>query len=95
MADYVAHYRSPNGSAARAMGLFEFSSDARLNTKALAHDARMKMLEMYGKEAVAWQIDKIERRKARPSNSDGQLELDFRDPVAVPKRRRSRDVGKL
>ena len=48
MATYIAHYQSPKGSYERERGLFEFESDARAGTKANAHDARMKMLELFG-----------------------------------------------
>ena len=90
MQTYIAHYRSLNSSAERATGLFEFESDARLNSKGNQHDARMKMLELFGKEAVSWTIDKIERKKARETKTDGQLEFDFREPCAPRKRRASK-----
>ena len=86
MQTYLAHYRSPNASAERARGLFEFESDARAGTKANLHDARVRMLELFGKDAVGWSIDKVERKTARAENADGQLELDFREPK--PERRR-------
>ena len=54
MQTYLAHYRSPNASADRARGLFEFESDARAGTKANLHDARVRMLELFGKDAVSW-----------------------------------------
>ena len=86
MQTYLAHYRSPNASAERARGLFEFESDSRAGTKANLHDARVRMLELFGKDAVGWSIDKVERKTARAENADGQLELDFREPK--PERRR-------
>ena len=49
MQTYIAHYSSPSASAQRAKGVFEFESDARANTKGNNHDARMRMLELYGK----------------------------------------------
>ena len=61
MATYIAHYQSPKGSYERERGLFEFESDARAGTKANAHDARMKMLELFGASAVSWTIEKVER----------------------------------
>ena len=61
MQTYIAHYSSPSASAQRAKGVFEFESDARANTKGNNHDARMRMLELYGKDAVSWTIDKVER----------------------------------
>ena len=59
MQTYIAHYSSPSASAQRAKGVFEFESDARANTKGNNHDARMRMLELYGKDAVSWTIDKV------------------------------------
>lgn len=87
MQTYLAHYRSPNASADRARGLFEFESDARAGTKANLHDARVRMLELFGKDAVSWSIDKVERKTARAEKADGQLELDFRAPKPERKRK--------
>ncbi len=87
MQTYIAHYRSPNASSERAKGLFEFESDARVGTKANAHDARVRMLEIFGSDALSWSIDKIEKKKATESHSDGQLELDFRAPKPERKRK--------
>lgn len=78
MQTYVAHYRSPAASDARATGCFEFESEHRAGTKANQHDARMRMLEMYGNEAVSWSIDEVELKRATGQQLDGQLELDFR-----------------
>lgn len=92
MPTFIAHYKSPNASMARAMGMFEFESEARLGTKAIAHDARMKMLETYGKEAVSWNVEKIERKKEkRVDHVDGQLELDFRTPAPERKRAKKKE----
>ena len=87
MATYIAHYQSPKGSYERARGLFEFESDARAGTKANAHDARMKMLELFGASAVSWTIEKVERKRVSELHSDGQLELDFRAPKPERKRK--------
>lgn len=87
MQTYLAHYRSPNASDVRARGLFEFESDARAGTKANLHDARVRMLELYGKEAVGWSIDKVERKAVREEKADGQMELDFRAPKPERKRK--------
>lgn len=91
MQTYIAHYRSPNASASRAKGLFEFESEARMGTKANAHDARIRMLELFGNVALSWTIDKIERKKVTASHSDGQLELDFRAPKPERKRKVKRE----
>ena len=66
MQTYIAHYRSPSASAQRAKGVFEFESDARAGTKANGHDARMRMLELFGKDAVSWTIDKVDFRAPKP-----------------------------
>ena len=87
MQTYIAHYRSPNAADTRARGLFEFESDARANTKANLHDARVRMLELFGKDAVGWSIDKVERKPAKAEKTDGQLELDFRAPTPERKRK--------
>ena len=91
MQTYIAHYRSPAASDARATGLFEFQSDARAGTKANSRDARLRMLELYGKAAVSWTIDKVERKRSREAVSDGQLELDFRAPKPVRKRAKKKE----
>ena len=88
MATYIAHYQSPKGSYDRERGLFEFESDARAGTKANAHDARMKMLELFGASAVSWTIEKVERAGAAPA--EGQLALDFRPPKPERKRKHSK-----
>lgn len=85
MGTFVAHYVSPSGSSARAKGTFEFESDARAGSKALAHDARLKLLELFGADAVAWSIDRIERKRSRACEAPGQMELDFRAPKRVRK----------
>ncbi len=70
----------------RERGLFEFESDARAGTKANAHDARMKMLELFGASAVSWTIERKWSAPAPPpprkreKTTDGQLALDFRPP---------------
>lgn len=95
MATYIAHYQSPKGSYERERGLFEFESDARAGTKANAHDARMRMLELFGASAVSWTIEKVERAGAAPAEkrektTDGQLALDFRPPKPERKRKHSK-----
>ena len=72
----------------RGTGLFEFESDSRANTKGNLRDARLKMLELYGKDAVSWTIDSVERKKASVASQDGQLALDFRPPK--PERTRAK-----
>ena len=88
MATFIAHYVSPEGSKARAKGTFEFESEGRLGTKALVHEARLKMLELFGSEAVSWAIDDIKRKKAREQQAAGQMELDFRAPKRTRRAKR-------
>lgn len=93
---FVANYRSPNASGERSRGVFEFESEARLGSKANAHDARVKMLELYGNDALSWTIEDIKHKPKKTSGAqaDGQMELDFREPLKEPpKRRRSTKRG--
>lgn len=91
MATFVAHYSSAKFSEARSKGSFDFESECRMGSKGNMHDARVRMLELYGNEALSWTIDKVEHRSRSKSNtaSDGQLELDFREPVKPTKKRRN------
>ena len=91
MQTYIAHYISPAAADVRGTGLFEFESDSRANTKGNLRDARLKMLELYGKDAVSWTIDSVERKRSREAVSDGQLELDFRAPKPVRKRAKKKE----
>lgn len=86
MGTYIAHYRSPIGENP-VSGVFEFSSEHRAGSKQNMHDARMSMLTAYGNEAVAWNIDSVEAKKADSPVGDHQMELDFREPAESRKRR--------
>ena len=88
MTTFIAHYKSLDSQADRARGLFEFQSASRLGSKGNAHDARIRMLELFGNDALSWTIEKIERKPAKETQSNGQLELDFRAPVKKRKRKR-------
>lgn len=77
---FVARYKSPDASFDRAKGIFEFESDSRLGSKANHKDARIKMLELFGNEALQWNIESIEKKSIKDARTDGQLELDFRSP---------------
>lgn len=99
MNTYIAHYRSPNASADREKGVFEFVSANNAGSKANMHDARVRMLELHGSKAVSWVIEKVEikreGKKAAPP-IDGQLTLDFREPLPEKKRKkRMTDRGKV
>lgn len=82
---YIAHFSSPANSAP-AKGFFEFESAFRASSKPNRHDARVKMLEIYGKDAVSWVIDEIKLKKKGPDVCGDQLELDFREPKPARKR---------
>ena len=90
MTTYLAHYRSPAAADVRGAGAFEFESEARIGTKGNMHDARLKMLETFGKDAASWNIEKIERKTSKNSALDGQMELDFR-PEKKRRRRRTKE----
>lgn len=90
MTCYLAHYRSPAAADVRGAGAFEFESSARMGSKENLHDARLKMLELFGKDAASWAIEKVERKTSKNSSLDGQLELDFR-PEKKRRRRRTKE----
>ena len=87
MTAYLAHYQSPAAADVRGMGSFEFQSDARAGSKENMRDARMKMLETFGKDAASWQITGVERKAAKSGVLDGQLQFDFRPEKKRRKRR--------
>lgn len=90
MTAYLAHYQSPVAADVRGSGVFEFESDARIGTKANQHDARLRMLELFGKDAASWSIGKIERKTASSEALDGQLSFDFR-PQKKRRRKRTKE----
>lgn len=90
MTTYLAHYRSPAAADVRGSGVFEFESEARTNTKDNLRDARVRMLEIFGKDAASWNIEKVERKTAKNETLDGQLALDFR-PEKKRRRRRTKE----
>lgn len=83
---YVAHYTSPI-TESPTKGYFEFESEHRASSKKNAHDARIKMLELFGKEAVSWVIDEVKLKKRKDELCGDQIELDFREPKKPRKRR--------
>lgn len=89
MTTYLAHYCSPAAADVRGSGVFEFESEARANSKDNMRDARVRMLELFGKGAASWNIEKIEKKTAKSEALDGQLTLDFR-PVKKRRRRRTK-----
>ena len=90
MTTYLAHYKSPVAADVRGAGVFEFESDARANTKDNLRDARLKMLETFGKDAASWNIEKVEKKTAKSEALDGQLTLDFR-PEKKRRRKRTKE----
>ena len=87
MRTYLAHYVSPAG-ANPVNGTFEFESEHNAGSKKNATDARIKMLEEFGSEAVSWVIDSIELVSGSDEASEYfQPQLDFREPKKVRKRR--------
>lgn len=90
MTTYLAHYQSPAAADVHGVGVFEFESEARVGTKDNHRDARMKMLETFGKDAASWSIVKVERKTTKSEVTDGQLQLDFR-PAKKRRRRRTKE----
>ena len=91
MQTYIAHYISPAAADVRGTGLFEFESDSRANTKGNLRDARLKMLELYGKDAVSWISTAWSGRK-RPSprrTANWRWTSARRSPSASARRRKS------
>ena len=82
---YRATIVSPQG-AAPASSSIEFESEYRAGSKQNIQDARYKMLELHGSEAVSWTVKDIERvPEAEQGVIQEQLMLDFREQ---PKRKR-------
>ncbi len=90
---YSAHYQSPRG-ANPVNGTFEFESAANAGSKKNMSDARIKMLELFGNEALSWTIDHIERIGSGEANQYVQMQLDFREPKKA-RVRRTVDRGKV
>ena len=90
MTTYLAYYQSPAAADVRGSGVFEFESEARANSKDNLRDARMKMLETFGKAAASWSISKVERKTASSEPLDGQLTFDFR-PEKKRRRKRTKE----
>lgn len=76
---YTAHYTSPRGSNP-VNGTFEFESEHNAGSKKNMSDARIKMLELFGKEAVSWNVDKVELVGSGEASEYVQMQLDFREP---------------
>lgn len=90
---YTAHYTSPSGENP-VNGTFEFESDANAGSRKNTSDARIKMLELFGKEAVSWHIDKVELQGKGEASEFVQMQLDFREPKKS-RMRRTVERGKV
>jgi hypothetical protein len=86
MGVFRAHYASPHNANPQS-GFFTFESEHPLKSKANEQDARYRMLELFGNEAVSWNITQVERAKAAEADAPIQLGLDFRPPKKTRKRR--------
>ncbi len=86
---YRATIVSPKG-ASPTSSVIEFESEHRAGSKKNIQDARYKMLELHGSEAISWTVKDIEKVPEGQSNAPAeQLMLDFREPIAPRKRRAS------
>ena len=77
---YIAHYQSPISGDPQS-GIFEFESEHKMNSKMNLQDARFRMLELFGKDALSWNIVKVEKRTAKSQVADCQPAFDFREPT--------------
>lgn len=86
---YIAHFISPV-TENPVKGFFEYESVYRASSKQNRQDARIRMLEIYGKDAVGWTIDTVKIKKKNDPLCGDQIELDFREPKKPRKRRKSK-----
>ena len=83
---FRAFISSPQGANPVSTSI-EFESEHKAGSKQNLQDARFKMLELHGAEAISWQVTDVQRLSDRaPVGATEQLMLDFRDPVEAPKR---------
>ena len=93
MGVFRAEYQSPRNANPQS-GQFTFESKHPLGSKANEQDARYKMLELFGNEAVSWIIANVERAKPADADAPVQLGLDFREPKKT-RRRRTVERGRM
>ena len=86
---YVAHYVSPK-TENPMKGFFEYESVHRASSRQNRHDARIHMLEIFGKDAVSWVIDKVKLKPKKSVVCTDQMELDFREPKKPRRRKKSK-----
>lgn len=60
---YVAEYAAPRKDGWQVKGSYKFESAHRAMSKRNLYDARIKLLETYGADAVSWTVTKTERAK--------------------------------
>ncbi len=86
MTRYRATIVSPQG-ATPTSSVIEFESEYRAGSKRNIQDARYKMLELHGAEAVSWSVKDVEKVPDRTEDAPvEQMMLDFREPVKRSKR---------
>lgn len=86
MGVFRAYYESPRNANPQS-GCFTFESGHPLRSQANERDARYRMLELFGNEAVAWSIVRVERAGNARADEPVQPGLDFREPRKTRKRR--------
>jgi len=85
MKRYRAHYKSPHTDNP-VSGDFEFESENKAGSKLNMNDARIELLEIFGNEALSWDIVEIEAvRKSDSIGDNVQMGLDFREPKKIRK----------
>ncbi len=85
---YRATIVSPKGAAPQS-SVIEFESVHRARSKQNLQDARYRMLELHGSEALSWNIKDVEKvTENEKGGATEQLMLDFREPIEPPKRKR-------
>lgn len=88
MTRYRATIVSPKGAAPKS-SVIEFESEHRAGSRQNIQDARYKMLELHGSEALSWSIKDVEKIPEREEGGPAeQMMLDFREPKEQPKRKR-------
>lgn len=88
MARYRATIVSPKG-ANPTTSVIEYESDSRAGSRQNIQDARYKMLELHGADAIGWSVKDVERiSDTKAPQIAEQMQFDFREPTEQKKRRR-------
>ena len=83
MTRYRATIVSPKGAAPKS-SVIEFESEHRAGSKLNLQDARYKMLELHGSEALSWSIKDIEKvTETEKGGATEQLMLDFANLLSL------------